>query len=39
MTENEFGIVFISFYLLYLTLETYYFYLTENEIKKNKVNE
>lgn len=36
---REFGIVFISFYLLYLTLETYYFYLTENEIKKNKVNE
>jgi len=36
---REFGIVFISFYLLYLALETYYFYLTENEIKKNKGNE
>jgi hypothetical protein len=36
---REFGVVFISFYLLYLALETYYFYLTENEIKKNKVNE
>lgn len=36
---REFGMVFISFYLLYLGLETYYFYLTENEIKKNKVNE
>ncbi len=36
---REFGIVFISFYLLYLALETYYFYLTEKEIKKNKVNE
>jgi len=36
---KEFGLVFISFYLLYLGLETYYFYLTEKEIKKNKVNE
>jgi UDP-N-acetylmuramyl pentapeptide phosphotransferase/UDP-N-acetylglucosamine-1-phosphate transferase len=33
---REFGVVFISFYLLYLALETYYFYLTENEIKKIK---
>jgi hypothetical protein len=36
---REFGVVFISFYLLYLGLETYYFYLTEKEIKKNNVNE
>lgn len=33
---KEFGLVFISFYLLYLGLETYYFYLTEKEIKKTK---
>jgi len=36
---KEFGLVFISFYLLYLGLETYYFYLTEKEIKKIKGNE
>lgn len=36
---KEFGLVFISFYLLYLALETYYFYLTEKEIKKSKGNE
>jgi hypothetical protein len=36
---KEFGLVFISFYLLYLGLETYYFYQTEKEIKKSKGNE
>ena len=34
---KEFGLVYILFYLLYLGLETYYFYLTENEIKKQKM--
>jgi len=36
---KEFSIVFIGFYLLYLGIETYFFYLAEEEIKKKKVNE
>jgi len=36
---RDFSIVFIGFYLLYLGIETYFFYLTEEKIKKNKVNE
>ena len=36
---KDFSIVFIRFYLLYLGIETYFFYLAEEEIKKKKVNE
>jgi hypothetical protein len=36
---RDFSIVFIGFYLLYLGIETYFFYLAEEKIKKNKVNE
>jgi len=36
---RDFSIIFIGFYLLYLGIETYFFYLTEEKIKKNKVNE
>ena len=36
---REFSIIFIGFYLLYLGIETLFFYLTEEKIKKNKVNE
>jgi len=36
---RDFSIVFIGFYLLYLGIETFFFYLTEEKIKKNKVNE
>jgi len=36
---REFSIIFIGFYLLYLGIETFFFYLTEEKIKKNKVNE
>jgi len=36
---KDFSIVFIGFYLLYLGIETYFFYLAEEEIKKKKVNE
>ena len=36
---RDFSIVFIGFYLLYLGIETYFFYLVEEKIKKNKVNE
>jgi len=36
---RDFSIVFIGFYLLYLGVETYFFYLVEEKIKKNKVNE
>lgn len=36
---RDFSIVFIGFYLLYLGIETYFFYLTEEKIKKSKVNE
>ena len=36
---RDFSIVFIGFYLLYLGIETYFFYLTEEKIKKHKVNE
>ena len=36
---RDFSIVFIGFYLLYLGIETYFFYLAEEKIKKIKVNE
>lgn len=36
---REFSMVFIGFYLLYLGIETFFFYLTEEKIKKNKVDE
>ena len=36
---RDFVIVFVGFYLLYLGLETYFFYLTEEIIKKKKVDE
>ena len=36
---KDFSIVFIGFYLLYLGIETYFFYLTEENIKKKHVNE
>ena len=36
---RDFSIVFIGFYLLYLGIETYFFYRTEEILKKNKVNE
>ena len=32
-----FSAVFISFYLLYLGLETYFFYMTEKLIRKDKI--
>ena len=36
---RDFSIVFIGFYLLYLGIETYFFYLVEEKIKKKKVDE
>lgn len=36
---RDFTVVFIGFYLLYLGMETYFYYLTEEIIKKKKVNE
>jgi len=36
---RDFVVVFVGFYLLYLGLETYFFYLTEEIIKKKKVDE
>ena len=36
---RNFSIVFIGFYLLYLGIETYFFYLTEENIKKKHVND
>lgn len=36
---RDFSIVFVGFYLLYLGIETYFFYLTEEKIKNQKVNE
>lgn len=36
---RDFSVVFIGFYLLYLGIETYFFYLAEEVIKKKKVNE
>lgn len=36
---RDFCIVFIGFYLLYLGIETYFFYKSEEVLKKNKVNE
>lgn len=36
---RDFSVVFSGFYLLYLGLETYIFYCTEKEIKKNVVDE
>jgi hypothetical protein len=36
---RDFSVVFIGFYLLYLGIETYFFYLAEEIIKKKKVNE
>jgi hypothetical protein len=36
---RDFSVIFSGFYLLYLGLETYIFYCTEKEIKKNTVDE
>lgn len=36
---RDFSIVFIGFYLLYLGIETYFFYLTEENIKNKHVDE
>jgi hypothetical protein len=36
---RDFSVVFIGFYLLYLGIETYFFYLAEEVIKKKKANE
>ena len=36
---RDFSVVFIGFYLLYLGIETYFYYLAEEIIKKKKVNE
>ena len=36
---RDFSVVFIGFYLLYLGIETYFFYLTEENIKNRHVNE
>ncbi len=36
---RDFIIVFMGFYLLYLGIETYFFYLTEENIKNKKLNE
>lgn len=36
---RDFIIVFVGFYLLYLGIETYFFYLTEQQIKNKKLNE
>jgi len=39
LQRRDFIVVFVGFYLLYLGLETYFFYLTEEIIKKKKVDE
>jgi len=36
---RDFSLVFIGFYLLYLGIETYFFYLTEDYIKNKLTNE
>ena len=36
---RDFSVVFIGFYLLYLGIETYFFYLTEENIKNKLTNE
>jgi cytochrome c biogenesis protein CcdA len=36
---RDFSIVFIGYYLLYLGLETYFFYRVEEVIKNKKVDE
>jgi hypothetical protein len=36
---RDFIVVFMGFYLLYLGIETYFFYLTEENIKNRHVNE
>jgi len=39
LQRRDFVVVFVGFYLLYLGIETYFFYLTEEIIKKKKVDE
>ena len=36
---RDFSVIFAGFYFVYLALETYIFYCTEKEIKKNTLNE